>query len=421
MPTSQLTQDLWLWSLYGAVLCVGTSVLFASVLRIARIPGGPPAAAIAGGLVAGILLGPAVLQQVDPDLGQRLFAGAMAEQESFDKLQVQQRAELTALQSVDATPEVIETTLKGHAEAITPVLLTLREAQAAARARLATFLLPLLGLAILLGAWTTIPRHKARSMTDGSALAVALFMVAFAALPVALILRWIFKMPFEEALAVGAAVGAGSMFAGLPVRPQTRSAGDPHIRLTTLLAAVFATGLLAWALPMPATRWLILPVGAAVVGFMLGLVAPARRVGRRISRGLVLGVLLPPLATFVALQLDPALVLGNWRPIVVILLGFFTAGDGHFIGAWLSVQAFGVDHQRKYPHRHAVELVGAGTGLTQICFAFILCASTTIQPHHTTGAAVIGLLLASGFVIELMTNAHRRWARKLDEIAKSHP
>ncbi len=419
MTTSQLTQDLWLWSLYGAVLCVGTSVLFAMVLRIARIPGGPPAAAIAGGLVAGILLGPAVLQQVDPDLGQRLFAGAMAEQESFDKLQVQQRAELTALQSVDATPEVFETTLKEHAEAITPVLLTLREAQAAARARMAMFLLPLLGLAVLLGAWTTIPRHQARSDTDGSALAVALFMVAFAALPVALILRWIFKMPFEEALAVGAAVGAGSMFAGLPVRPRPRNARDLHIRLTTLLATVFAAGILAWAIPTPATRWLILPIAAAVAGFMLGLLAPAGKQGRRISRGLVLCVLLPPLAAFVTLQLDPALVLGNWRPIVIIVLGFLTAGDGHFIGAWLSVQAFGVDHQREYPHRHAVELVGAGTGLTQICFAFILCASTTIQPHQAAGAAVIGLLLASGFVIELMANAHRQWASKLDEMVQS--
>lgn len=421
MPTSQLTQDLWLASLYGAVLCIGMSVLFAMFLRIARVPGGPPAAAIAGGLVAGLLLGPAVLHKADPDLGQRLFIAAAPEQEALDQLQVEQQAELTALRTVAATPETFEATRRQHAQASTPIWAALREAQAAARARTASFLLPLLGLAILLGTWTSMPRQGARSDTDGSALAVALFVVAFAALPTALVLRWIVDAPFGQAFAVGASVGAGSLFAGLPVRPRTHSARDPHIRLTTLLAAVFAAGILAWVVPAPAMRWLILPIGAATAGFMLGLVAPAQRAGRRISRRFVLGILLPPLAAFVGLQLDPELLLANWRPILVVVLALLTAGDGHFIGAWLSTQAFGVDRQRVHPHRHAVELVCAGTGLTQICFAFVLCASTTIQPHQAAGAAAIGLLLANGLLIELLANTHRRWARKLDDLIRSNP
>src|SRR5690606_14788385 len=95
-------------AMIGACALVSAAALCALLLRWARIPGGAPAAAIAGGILAGVLLGPSVAWRAAPDWSQRYLRGGVEAQRALVTHRQQMQRELAAMEAGSALPSARE-------------------------------------------------------------------------------------------------------------------------------------------------------------------------------------------------------------------------------------------------------------------------------------------------------------------------
>ena len=75
------------------------AVVFAWLLRRARLIGGPSTAAILGGAIAGVLLGATVLGKVAPDLYSTIYIGGARTTAEMRDTQLESERQVAALRS----------------------------------------------------------------------------------------------------------------------------------------------------------------------------------------------------------------------------------------------------------------------------------------------------------------------------------
>ncbi|MHC4976031.1 MAG: hypothetical protein ACYTF7_05425 [Planctomycetota bacterium] len=95
-------------SLWIGLACLGAlGAVLTLLLRAARIPGGTPAAAIAAGIISGILLGATVLGKSNPELYEHWFVGGVEEQAALSEAQLQLERDIAAMRTADVSEEAI--------------------------------------------------------------------------------------------------------------------------------------------------------------------------------------------------------------------------------------------------------------------------------------------------------------------------
>lgn len=117
-------QDALLATITQSSLLLALGALLMLVLRRAGMPGGRVSSACAGGLLAGILLGPMVLGRIAPDLHEDLTIGGRAERVEFDDSMRQLLREVEILGDTGVTREAV----LAHVDTATPGIAALQTA-----------------------------------------------------------------------------------------------------------------------------------------------------------------------------------------------------------------------------------------------------------------------------------------------------
>lgn len=405
------------WTVARLVLLIGMGGGFALLLWRAGLAGGRPAAAIAGGLVAGILLGPAVLGSAMPRTYQSLFIGGLAEHDAVESARHRHGIELQALYKADVSPVAREELAAMQAAELGRLILARDKAEARFREPASFWAVGWVGLALGLGLWAGsrpgANQAKTLRVEVGALASAGLGAVAISVLMTAVLISWLLRVGPAWSVMVGAAAASGSAFGGLPTRWVGADGRRGRGKVFGLAGLVGAVLVLALLMPGDGARWLMIPIAGAGTGLIVGATFPpnshALRRGRRLARGVILWLLIPALVAYVVSLVDWRLVTDEPRSLVLVIAWGVLAGDAHLVGGWLGLLSFGWTRA----HLVCIETLSLGFGLTSVCLTAVLVASGVLDPATTAGAACVAGLVIAALTPELLLGTNRRMGAQL--------
>lgn len=317
------------------VLAAG-SIVFGQLLRVARFPGGLPACVLGGAILAGVLLGPSVLGAIRPDLLRALTAGAHAElRQEIADLEAEHRAELAVLREIGVTDIALDELAADHAGDLAPLEERLEQAEQDFARPMHIAAVALVAMAALAGTAFRPPALEQR-LTHPEAIALAVILSAvFVALPVSVVLGWVFGISRLDGVLIGLAALAGSLVSGPVLRSDAITAGTRGARLWLVGAALLTGGLLIGLLPGDGWLWVLPVVMALLVGVQVkpGVGGP--------PQGAILWLLVAPACAHLVATIDLAAAVGSIGTIVFILAFSALAGMGHWLGIGLALKTTG--------------------------------------------------------------------------------
>ncbi len=391
------------------LVAIGLLVAFAwfcgAMLKSARMPGW----AVMGGILAGLLLGPAVFGRILPVQFESLFVGGIEQRQVRDQRIRQHGADLIAAQNSGAGEQYMADLLLQHDQDLAADETVLAVARWTFQKPLRLFSAFIIALT-LLGSITQLTADRDRRqgllspLSIGTGAALLPGMIAFIAT------RWLWEQPIETSLLVGSALAIGPWALGAIDREaadQAEYGGAHMVQLAGSFATIIGLGVLGlslwmiggpggsgrlvWGIPLLARpiSWLIRPVAAPVM------------------RRLVEGVLIPTLAALAMIKVEPILHFHIWMVLVMMLLG----GDGRWFGAFFGAMAPG---GRSGMRTMRLILGMMSCGPTMLAIA-VIGAHTNAIPENLTLALILGAGL-----IELTPSARRTVARRLIETEEEY-
>lgn len=376
--------------LLGMTLAALAAAVVAWILRGAGIAGGRPAAAVVGGLIAGVLLGPAVLGQSAPRLHERLYVGGIPERHALESLLARQAADRLALQAAPSGAADPDELRARHAAEQAPLVDALNAARAQHRSRLGTAAAALLAAGIGLAAWCG--RRPAGLASAPLAAAIALG----AELGVMVLIGRFFGLPWGLTVGLAATGACGSAFAGVPMRWVPRAGRSAPALTTGVWAFVLACA--AIVLAADPGRWpaALLPAGAMLIGLIAGGAARRGQSARRAVRAALANAIIPAAVAVAALHVEWWRFADDGRAWPLVLTVTLVAGNAAIVGLWLAL--------RRIPDPPTyTDLVGwhaTGFSATQACVATLLPATGLCDPSTSAGSAVLAGILLSAAVGE---------------------
>ena len=408
-----MPEHAWIALLLRICFFIGCACPLALLLHRSGLPGGRPAAALAGGILAGILLGPSVAGTLAPDPTDALFLGGQTEYKALFDKDLEHKSARAALAQIGPSPEAMADLLKAQEQGRKPLLDQFNEAQTRTALVSASAMVSLVSLALGLTAWASpkshsppVPRSTTATLRES---AIAVGIVLFAIIPTVLVLQRLLDPPIRDAVAIGAVIAAGSLFARLPLRWMTCVGRNPLTRRLGLFVAFGAAAALAWAIPPERLAFLLAPAIAVGVGTSLNHVKRPGKRARRFVRRLSLWVCMPACAAYLAREIDGTALLVSWQPLTLVAVAAATAGAGHFIGCYLAIQTIGTDETRAHAAAHDIEFLASGVGLTQLCFAVVLFAALP----EAAPSVILAMILTNALAIEIQAPLNRRAISKM--------
>jgi len=322
-------------ALGGLVLLLAVAAALALAFRAARLPG----AAVAGGLLAGLLLGPGTFGRIAPGAFDRLYAGAAAELAEHRAAEHRLGATLFALGAApDAVPDRAEIAeLEAEVERTGVAWRAARERH---RRPLALGAIVLAALALgALGA-ARLPR-AARTPDRARPLLLGAWLAAVPAILACVALAWFGEPRFGATmLAAAATVAVGAWPLGANDRRIAEEAfpgGLAWLRGATLVATAVAAILLFVAATRTALP-LAVPAAATLgTAFLAGVavsrLAPDDRMPAWPERAIAL--VAPGLAALAASSVEPFLDFRLWPALVLALVAHDGRWTAAALGAWL--------------------------------------------------------------------------------------
>lgn len=369
------------------LLIMITAIAVARLLRGLGLPG----ARIVGGLVVGVILGPAVLGRIAPDDWIRIVMGGQMERARIDELERDHAAWRFAASSVPLSPEEVAAESERHRLELVPLEARLETVEAA-HAR------PWVVLTILLAAGAAASgrasrRPLAASEEPGDAVAAGTWAAMFPALATWTVFALVGRDAFgPSALFAGVAVGV----AGWSMDSRDRRlAGEatPFLDRAAATASWVACGIAAIAAWKAGGGWGV--VGICVLPLWIPVVRqPGLRRGFRRLRD---EALLPSLAAVCVLRSEFFLEV----PWGLTLLLIVIAGDGRWLGWYLGLRLSGSDAGP--PLRSSLAIADAAG--PQLAVTAASMALGVIGPGLGFG------LVVAAAAIELATPLRRRLAR----------
>jgi hypothetical protein len=373
----------------GCVVLVALAGSVSALLRHANAVG----AAVAGGLVAGLLLGPTLLGRVAPDLYETVWVGGAAERRAMDDLVSRQGADMAVARFAELDETARAELAAAHERELAPKRAALEAARRDHRRPLRAFALALVGTTLLLGGGLAVPRADRRGGA-GLVLSMGGWAAALPGAVVFVVLRELLDVELPAALVASGAVAMGPFVLREIDR---RAADDAEVggaRLCQVVgrfSSLVGGGLAAWGLWLvggPAT-WAALTLVALALGWW----APARP--DEALRRFLDAFLLPALAACVTLQTDLFVHASLW-PLLLVLL---VSGDGRWAGATLGAVLAG---GRRWLPTMRLAMASMACGPTQLAVAAVGVYTGVLSPPLTLALAAGALLLEVGAPI-------RRW------------
>lgn len=334
-------------------LLIGVPAAFALLLRLLGARRGGAARSIGLGLIAGILVGPGITGRLAPDLSARLFAPG---------------------------------------QPVTHLVIVL------------------LSVALFVGAWGGRRERRCAQSVGVSdlltAVGAAALSLAVVALPVAIVLGWLFDLDRPHALALGAAFGSGSAFAPMTLRRVRRVGRTPHARLFLGCALLLSFGVVAALAPPDRLGLLLAPSGAFAAGTIARRLAPPGARWRARLRGVLL-LLTAACSAHLASLVEPSALAAGWQPIAFVLAVLLVSDDLAAIGAGLGWLTFGPTGVGAGWTGRFIESQGLGSSLTMVGFGVALWSLGMLDPASPAGGAVAVVLLLRGLAGEAVLGVYR--------------
>lgn len=368
---------------------IGVSWVLAFLIGMCGMPGGRSSSAVLGGVLAGLILGPAVLGRAWPRAQELLFVGGVEAREAIADLERERGAAASALSATGVTGTALDELEARYERQITAARAKeAREKRLVQRASLWCAAV-LLGIALAgVCASVRLGRDVPAQVLTG------VLAFGFGGLTTAVILRMLWRLDPVSALLLGC--GAGVMGIG-----GWRMRGG---MIGGLTACVLAGGIVA-------------ALGPADVGAAFSLAAVGACVGAIVSRvragpgwiAWAYRIVVPALVATGVARVDPMPLVQDWRGPVFVLVSVLLAGGGQVVGTWLGMATLGRDCVAA---RSLNVLVGTGAAFG--CAAGMLSVSGAIDVRNTSGSAVVLALVLSGLVIEVVSPGACRMVVGLD-------
>lgn len=380
--------DAFLMTLAGAALIVVPAALFAAVIRKARLfgPGGDVAAAVVGGVLWGMVVGPGVMGRTWIGVHERLYVGGETQRETLRRLVRDQAIELAVLKSSGATEEAVTEQRVRHAAERQP---SERAVRAALESHERRWNRLIVGLAATCVALAILLRAGARPRCPGSdgraALIAGLVASLVPALAGAVGLAVGTGSSWGTSAAFGAAVGAGWIIPSVRARWSGREGRRASLDASAIVAS--SLGLLAIGV-----------IGRSVWAAVAGTAAwfAWRQAGRRWRRPFtrcmrfgLYSIAAPGLIAAIAARVDPYKVLGLGAFWIAAGVAIVVGGDGRWtcvFGVWRWARRG--EHWRRAADRASAYTL-SGVGFAQCLGAGVL-ASTGALRESDVGALLLG-------------------------------
>ncbi len=372
-------RDLFINSSTQHTLLLVVPFVFAALLRWAR----SPASAMLGGIVGGILLGPAVLGHLDPGMWDRVFNGGTEERAALETTIRRQEADERAAAAVGVDAGVLALMRAEHATAIEQAKADINAAQWHSQRPLRSYGMTLVALALFVGARR---RTSAGTATPGTAASVGIWASLLPGGVVAACAFWFWDASPPVAVAAGACLAAGPWTLATWERATADRAEEGGASLmlrcgrVAWIVASCAAVLAGWRLMGASAIIWLAPLAALPFGWCL---APGRR---KWINSAIDWIVIPSMVTCSIVLIDPMDAVRFW-PILIILL---LSGDGRWLGGMIGLLALGGrDQQRSMAL--AMPLVDAG--VSQVCMVVLLGAIGALTPSLTIAIVFGGLML----------------------------
>ncbi|MEO0482915.1 MAG: hypothetical protein AAF138_04775 [Planctomycetota bacterium] len=400
---------------------IGVSACLVWLFRRIRVPGGRPAAAVAGGLVAGVLLGPGVLGPLSPPLYERVVIGAHAEREAVGALMDRQAEARAALARSGVSDIAVDELENRHAEAIALAEGTLADAEqmrarAAAALSLGGFAFAVLGAGLL----GRRPLPGGRDEDDPGAIVGLVGGVMgglVAGLATAAIAHRLLGMDLQPAIGLGGAIGTGGLLAPIATRWIPRCGRSRLAAGLTLGMVVVGFAGVGWGAGLDGWGWWA-PIGLA---WFAGLLIPAAlgaggapRSAVRAVRGWSLWIAAPWVIAEVAVRVEPTMIFHTGWVFLVLLIPLVGCGDGHGAGMWLAMKTHGRGLAQAEPALTSFEALMRSGPVSSVAMLLALMGAGVIDTSTGPGAAAAVLVLINAASLELQLDWARVFARRLD-------
>lgn len=390
-------RDLLISSSIAHSLLLVVPIGMALLLRWARCPGWR----VAGGVLAGLLLGPSVLGRIMPEHYESWLIGGQEERAALGALLSRQGADLLALETAGAPRSDIESLRREQQVQWIEARRALDDARWHHQRPLRSYTALMVSLTLLGGGLISV-RGRDRRQGWTTPLSIGLWA---AALPGGL---GFFAMRFWGDSTVAESVLAASILAVGPwaltaidrqAADQVEFGGARMIQTAGRVASLIAVASAMWALwsirGLPGLLW-SLPLLAIIAGWLL----PVRDV--RLVREILNVMLIPNLAACATMKVDLFADASLWPIVVFVLL----SGDGRWTGAFLGALTPG---GRKTLRTMRLVLGSMACGPAQLAILAV-----AVQTGAIPGSAAFALALGA-IAIEVLAPARRVMARKLAE------
>ncbi len=395
-----------------AALAALVAVPSALLMRIARPPGGQPAAGLLGGALAGLLLSLA-LGAAAPEIHEKLFVGARAERQALEQAERQNAIDITAMINAGVTPIAIEEhrriTREQESDLELQWRIALRSHSRLTLAAAGIFFALLALSAPLRSAGRGAPRT--REPADRAILAGLLTFIVAGALT-ALLARWLLDSHTLQAAAFATSLAAGPLCISLRARLVGAPARARNLDLSGAALYTFAAAALCIIVAVADRDLLASVIFTAALG-AAGWIAlltgwrPRAPIIRRTLIGLTSALFAPAIVALALAPMDLPTVLRSLDFAIAAVIATILS-DGRWIGAWLAWWTIGPDAVRNQASRRAAAISASNIGVIQIIAALAL---------HRAGAMsdpILAGVIVGAIVIELTSNLRTRLSRSLD-------
>lgn len=390
------------------------AALLAWLLGRCRMPGGPAAAGILGGAIAGLLLGATVLGKAAPDRYGAIYTGGVEETRALDEAQRNIERDLAALSAAGVSSQAIYE----RRERMNTKLASFVDQRNTAldqRAKGVDSAAMALGCLLLtLGAgWAG--KGRKRQLT-GSAVASGFSMVVMAGAPIGIAAAWLGGFPNIQAWALGAACGIGSAWPTMRSRRFGAAGRAPETEAASFVA--LAIGLAAMVMAVLSIHGPSTFAGAwAVVVVIVATIASAWRPRSRRPRSqrhslrLAHGVIIPALTAVCIAPIDLPAVGATSACLIATIAALLFASDARWFGAWLGWRLAGDASARETAWRRSASMLAGNVG------AISIAAGALGHCAGLVGSAAMVAIIAGALFVEITTGLRHRFAIKFDAVA----
>ena len=365
-------------------------LIFAAVLRVGRVRG----SSIIGGVLAGIVLGPAVFGSIAPNLWESMFQGGQQSHQNVEQIERRQQADLLSVASSGVDIAVLEQLRAEQQHELEQATAEWKTAQWKDQRTLRNYVLVLVIVVLLSGSLR-------RSVLGKSTTATSLSVGAWASIVpggiIATASLYLWGTSVAESLAIGACLAAGPWTL---TRWEQRAADGSEDGGAALM---LRCGRVAWVVAGAAaifSAWTVQQAMALVWLLPLLLLPLCWSIPRKQLAWLTWftdKVAIPSIVATTLVLIHPIEAFSFWPVLVVLLI----SGDGRWLGGMFGLTILG-GRSSISTMQLTMPLVDAG--VSQLCMASLLFGVGVLHPELAL-AAIIGVVF-----LELSAPMRRKFA-----------